>query len=143
MSHWRLYGPLVTSISARKHKQVDYAQGLETPAQLGKGSLMVAGGIGGAAYWIAAYPQDVIKSSLQTQRFESPLYHGIVDCARKVYAAEGLAGFARGLSPCMLRAFPSNAASFVIYESFMDMVSAPEFERNWHTLFSTPQTLPS
>lgn len=104
---------------------------------------MVAGGIGGLSYWLAAYPQDVIKSRLQTQRFESPMYHGIIDCARKVYAAEGLKGFARGLSPCMLRAFPSNAVSFLVYETYLDMVSAPEFEKNWHTVFSGPQTMPS
>lgn len=95
------------------------ARGLPSTQQLDSASLMLAGGIGGTAFWIFTYPTDVIKSRLQTQRFEAPMYGGIIDCAQKLYRAEGLAGLYRGIGPCLARAFPANAAAFVTYEAVM------------------------
>jgi solute carrier family 25 (mitochondrial carnitine/acylcarnitine transporter), member 20/29 len=97
-------------------------QGLPSTEQLGILPLVVAGGLGGMACWIVVYPMDVIKSKLQLQSMTKPNYKGIWDCAKKVVAAEGMAGLYKGLGPCLARSFPANAAAFVAYEQTMRLV---------------------
>lgn len=65
------------------------------------------------------YPMDIIKSKLQTQALGRGLYKGIWDCARQVVRYEGVGGLYRGFSPCLMRAFPANAAAFLAYEQAM------------------------
>ena len=36
--------------------------------------------------------------------------------ARAIYAEAGIAGFFKGFAPCVLRAFPANAACFLALE---------------------------
>jgi solute carrier family 25 carnitine/acylcarnitine transporter 20/29 len=69
-------------------------------------------------YWLLTYPTDVIKSSMQT---DSPVhaerkYKGWLDCATKIYRADGTKGFFKGFAPCLLRSFPANAVCFLAYE---------------------------
>ena len=45
---------------------------------------MLAGGLGGTAFWLACYPLDVVKSKIQIDSFTRPQYKGMVDCAKKV-----------------------------------------------------------
>lgn len=59
---------------------------------------------------------DVIKTRMQTDSLTNPRYKGVVHCAQKIVAEEGLRSMFRGLSPCLLRAFPANAAAFYIFE---------------------------
>ena len=98
-------------------------QGLASPAELGSMSLITAGGCAGAAFWSTMYPIDVIKSKLQTQEFGRGVYKGIVDCARKVLQHDGVGGLYRGFWPCLIRAFPANASSFLAYEQAMLMLT--------------------
>ncbi|KAF8071030.1 hypothetical protein HT031_001112 [Scenedesmus sp. PABB004] len=84
---------------------------------LGFGDLMLAGGLGGTAFWLGCYPVDVVKSKLQTDSFTAPRYAGMLDCARQVAAADGPAGLWRGFAPALLRSFPANAACFAVYEA--------------------------
>eukprot|EP01113_Clastostelium_recurvatum_P031725 TRINITY_DN3993_c0_g1_i2.p1 TRINITY_DN3993_c0_g1~~TRINITY_DN3993_c0_g1_i2.p1 ORF type:complete len:298 (+),score=57.71 TRINITY_DN3993_c0_g1_i2:69-962(+) len=81
--------------------------------------VMAAGGFGGMMYWTLTYPTDVIKSSIQTDHImpDQRKYKGIMDCARKIYAAEGMKGFYKGFTPCFIRSIPANAACFVVYEN--------------------------
>ena len=51
-----------------------------------------------------------------------PVYRGIVDCTRKIYAEAGIAGFFRGWTPCMARAAPANAATFVAFETALSLL---------------------
>jgi hypothetical protein len=44
--------------------------------------------------------------------------------ARNVMAQDGLAGFYRGLTLCLIRAFPSNAGAFLVYEGLMRSLGA-------------------
>jgi solute carrier family 25 carnitine/acylcarnitine transporter 20/29 len=86
--------------------------------------VMIAGATGGMAYWGITYPTDVIKSTIQTDT-PNPAqrkYHGIMDCARKIYAANGIAGFYKGFTPCIIRSIPANAACFVVYEQARKMM---------------------
>jgi len=43
------------------------AQGLSCKQQLSHGDLMLAGGLGGTAFWLSCYPLDVIKSKIQVR----------------------------------------------------------------------------
>lgn len=44
-------------------------------------------------------------------------YRGIRDIIIKVYKNEGITGFYKGLSPNMLRIFPSSGLFFLVYEA--------------------------
>ncbi len=59
-----------------------------------------------------------IESSCQTP----PTYAGIRGAARAIYTEAGLRGFWRGFAPCILRAFPANAACFVAFEIAMRLL---------------------
>lgn len=73
---------------------------------------VVSGGLAGMAAWIACYPQDVVKTWYQgsIERIS------IKSCVTHIYKTHGLAGFARGLTPALLRSFPANSATFVVFE---------------------------
>lgn len=85
---------------------------------------MVAGGAGGAAFWVSVYPFDVIKTKLQTQNPFNPEYSGVVDCARKVLAAEGWRGLWVGFTPCFARSIPANAVAFLTFEAVRSKASS-------------------
>lgn len=91
------------------------ASGQDT-SQLGRGSLIIAGGVGGACFWGAVYPTDVVKSVLQVDDYKNPKYSGSMDAFRKILKAEGIKGLYKGFGPAMGRSVPANAACFLAYE---------------------------
>jgi len=80
--------------------------------------VLLAGGLGGMAFWAFTYPTDVVKSSIQTDSIvrSERKYKNYVDAVRKIYAADGVRGFFKGFTPCMIRSFPANAVCFLAYE---------------------------
>lgn len=68
---------------------------------LGRGSLIVAGGLAGASFWMSVYPTDVVKSVIQVDDYKSPKYSGSADAFRKIVASEGIKGLYRGFGPAM------------------------------------------
>lgn len=74
----------------------------------------VGGGIAGVMSWLAIMPFDVVKSKLQADA-EGRMYKGFWDCARRVYAAEGVRAFFLGMGPMAIRAFPVNAVTLMVY----------------------------
>jgi len=80
--------------------------------------VLMAGGISGMAYWVFAFPADVVKSSIQADSPDASKkrYHGIMDTIKKVYQANGFRGFWKGFTPCIIRSFPANAVCFFGYE---------------------------
>jgi solute carrier family 25 carnitine/acylcarnitine transporter 20/29 len=88
----------------------------ESREQMGIPKIALAGAASGIILWPLCFPTDVIKTKIQTDSFTKPVYKGMVDCAKKIYQAQGLAGFFRGITPCLLRAGPVNAGTFVVYE---------------------------
>lgn len=77
--------------------------------------LAMAGGLAGVFSWLVSYPCDVVKSRLQVDGMDGPKrYKGFVDCAVQSYKKEGVVCFTRGLNSTLLRAFPTNAAIFVV-----------------------------
>ncbi|XP_020083873.1 mitochondrial carnitine/acylcarnitine carrier-like protein [Ananas comosus] len=92
-----------------------FAGGPDT-SNLGSGSLLVAGGLAGASFWLAVYPTDVVKSVIQVDDYRNPKYSGTIDAFKKIYASEGIKGLYRGFGPAMVRSVPANAACFLAYE---------------------------
>ena len=87
--------------------------------------LNLAGGLAGTAAWVS-YPLDVIKTRLQTQSLTHPIYSGVVDCARKIVAAEGPAVLLRGLTATIIQAFPVSAVTFATYEIVLMLLRSPD-----------------
>ena len=77
--------------------------------------MMIAGGVTGTFGWFAVYPVDVIKTRLQIDGIVEKSYTGMIDCARKSYQQEGVHVFYKGLLPTVIRAFPVNAVTFLVY----------------------------
>ncbi|KAJ6714833.1 MITOCHONDRIAL CARRIER PROTEIN [Salix viminalis] len=92
-----------------------FAGGHDT-SQLGRGSLIVAGGLAGASFWVSVYPTDVIKSVIQVDDYKNPKFSGSIDALRKILASEGIKGLYKGFGPAMGRSVPANAACFLAYE---------------------------
>jgi hypothetical protein len=100
--------------------------------QLGPGWVMLAGGLGGTAAWLTAYPMDVVKTRVQVinppRTGAEPLQQQPSEWSRWLAAAQachrelGWRGFFRGLPATLLRAFPVNAAIFGTYELMMRLL---------------------
>lgn len=69
---------------------------------------LLAGGMAGVANWIVALPFDTLKSRLQTA--PKGKYRNVFDVFQQLIRQEGVTALFRGLSPALIRAFPSNAA---------------------------------
>ncbi|XP_029164945.1 mitochondrial basic amino acids transporter-like [Nylanderia fulva] len=74
--------------------------------------MLLAGGLAGTASWVISYPIDVIKSRIQAE--SNNRYSGALDCLKKSVRAEGYSCLYRGLNSTILRAFPTNAATFAV-----------------------------
>ena len=100
---------------------MSWCVGVEKPSFLRcLGSSVLAGGTAGLCYITTVFPMDVIKNRMQAAKDVSPpVYSGVRDTARKIYADGGIKMFFRGFSPGALRAFPANAAAFSAFELVM------------------------
>ncbi|KAK7694768.1 hypothetical protein QCA50_001956 [Cerrena zonata] len=78
----------------------------------------ISGGLGSFAFWFMAIPADNVKNRMMAVPLSDarPTFRGTV---RLIYTTIGLRGFFAGLTPCLLRAFPSNACAFYVYEGLM------------------------
>ena len=81
------------------------------------GSVVVGGGLAGMATWASHYPLDLVGSRMEasvalTNRPKVSMTAHFYE----IYAQSGIKGFFVGLGPCLLRAFPVNAAIFMTYD---------------------------
>ena len=75
--------------------------------------MLLCGGLAGTISWIISYPQDVIKTRIQSDgMLGPPQYKGALDCLKKSIAAEGYSVLFRGINSTIVRAFPTNAVTF-------------------------------
>lgn len=82
-------------------------------------ALLISGGLAGIASWLVSYPQDVIKSRMQSNPLKkdgTPKYINGLDCVRKSFQKEGISVFFRGLTVTCIRTFPKSAVTFFVYE---------------------------
>jgi solute carrier family 25 carnitine/acylcarnitine transporter 20/29 len=86
----------------------------------------LCGGITGMVVWLATFPIDVVKTRIQADSFVNPIYKGMMDCARATFKGEGIKGFYKGFSPCLLRSVPANGATFLAYETAFQVLTRVE-----------------
>eukprot|EP01132_Coremiostelium_polycephalum_P000472 gene472-598_t len=84
-------------------------------------ALITSGGVGGMAYWTVLYPVDVAKSRIQVTEGNARA-PSILSVLRLIYKQEGVKGLFRGYTPTIIRAFPSNAALFSVYEFMIKLM---------------------
>ncbi|GAA97995.1 uncharacterized protein L969DRAFT_46396 [Mixia osmundae IAM 14324] len=97
----------------------------KTPKEFAQDFLM--GGVSAAVAKTAAAPIERIKLLVQNQgemlksgRLSTP-YKGIVDCATRTYADEGLVAFWRGNTANVIRYFPTQALNFAFKDYFKSL----------------------
>ena len=78
-------------------------------------AIIAAGACGGISYWAVMYPADTVKSAMQTAAAGAPS-PAFLATARSIFRAGGVRALYAGATPTMLRAAPSNAAIFLVYE---------------------------
>lgn len=93
-----------------------YLAGGRDTSGLSQSALLTSGGLAGAAFWLAVYPTDVVKSAIQVDNYNQPKYSGSIDAFKKIAASEGIKGLYKGFGPAMARSVPANAACFLAYE---------------------------
>ncbi|KAI1705486.1 mitochondrial carrier protein domain-containing protein [Ditylenchus destructor] len=70
--------------------------------------LLLAGGLAGTFSWLFNYPVDVVKTRFQAD----DSYKNYMEVINKMYAERGMRTFFVGLGSTLIRAFPTNAATF-------------------------------
>ncbi|KAI9224142.1 putative YMC1-protein of the mitochondrial carrier family [Blastocladiella britannica] len=86
--------------------------------------VMTYGGLSGYAMWFSVYPVDAVKSKLQTDALDPAKrrYSSMLNCFQVTLKQEGIRGLYRGFVPCMLRAAPVNAITFLGFEAAMNVL---------------------
>lgn len=103
-----------------------------TDFEIGTGTAnFLSGGLASFAFWIMAMPADNIKNRMMAYPHPRPYVSPIrvpsfMFTVRQVYSIDGFGGFFRGLSPCLLRAFPTNACALFVYEGLMRSLGAEQ-----------------
>lgn len=83
------------------------------------GQFYVSGMAAGMANALLACPIEHIRIRLQTQTTAPALYHGPIDCIRKINAASGVSGLFRGMGPTLLREGHGMGAYFFAFEALI------------------------
>jgi len=99
----------------------EYSKSIVEKAQLPLAlQSVICGGVAATSLWLVAFPTDVVKNRMMAQTDTgdrgSRKYRTVRECWRKIYAAEGIKGFYRGFTPCLLRAIPANASALFAME---------------------------
>lgn len=99
--------------------------------------MLLAGGTAGAVSWLLAYPTDVIKSRVQVDGMTGPrLYKNSLDCLVKSVKAEGISCLFRGLTPTLIRAFPTNAATWAAVTWIFRLANANQLQKDCYETLS-------
>ncbi|XP_055859590.1 electrogenic aspartate/glutamate antiporter SLC25A13, mitochondrial-like isoform X2 [Biomphalaria glabrata] len=81
------------------------------------GSLLLSATLAGMPAAFFPTPADVIKTRLQVQaRKGQTTYKGVIDCARKIYAEEGMGAFWKGGPARVFRSSPQFGVTLLTYE---------------------------
>jgi len=72
------------------------------------------GGIAGASSWFGIYPQDVIKTRMQTQSGKEKI--SFMKTVTNIYSEGGIRPFFKGFHFALIRAIPLHAGTFMMME---------------------------
>jgi hypothetical protein len=84
----------------------------------------VAGALGGMGYWLSMFPIDTVKSRIQAGIGTTQISFSVI--FMKILKTEGLRGLYAGMGITLLRAMPSNALIFTVYEQVSRLLSKSE-----------------
>ncbi|XP_053313740.1 mitochondrial ornithine transporter 1-like [Spea bombifrons] len=92
-----------------------FASGGKSKEDLGPFALMISGGVGGIALWLAVFPIDCVKSRIQVLSITGK-QAGFMGTFSSIVRNEGMLALYSGLKPTLIRAFPANGVLFLTYE---------------------------
>lgn len=92
----------------------------------------ISGGLAAEVFWLTAFPADVIKNRMMADNIANPKYGSIRAAWLSAWNARGkdvvwwrkVRGVYTGFLPCLLRAFPTNAAALFAFETAMHLMGA-------------------
>lgn len=91
--------------------------------------ILGAGGMAGIVSWVLTYPIDFVKSRIQADGVGgNNQYRGIIHCLQKSIAEDGLGCLTKGLNSAVIRAFPTNAATFAVVSWTLKLMGAKPLE---------------
>lgn len=100
----------------------------------------VTGGISKCVASVTLLPLNVVRMRLQMKKYtveqvkqlnievssnikEQTIYNGVIDCFKKTYRNEGIGAFYKGLTPLVIKMFPTSGVFFLAYEGTLRMLS--------------------
>jgi solute carrier family 25 carnitine/acylcarnitine transporter 20/29 len=84
---------------------------------------VICAGVSGMICWFPFYPIDQVKTRIQTQSFAQKKMITMREAFLHLYKNEGgVKRLYRGLTPCLIRAFPAYAAQYITYETALKMI---------------------